>query len=259
MAVHVHRAGRVLEVTLDRPRVNAIDAATSRALGDAFTLLKDDPELRVGILAAGGEGVFSAGWDLKAVARGDEDDADFGAGGFAGLTEYFDLTKPVVAAVHGHAIGGGFEMALACDLIVMAEDAEFGLPEMRLGLLPDAGAIQRLPWRIPYNVAVEMFMLGRRMGAREAAHYGLVNAVVPRAEVLAKAREIAAQLADAAPLAMQALKELLHATQNLTIEERFEIVRSKRLPIHRRMLESQDRIEGVRAFTEKRAPDFRGV
>jgi crotonobetainyl-CoA hydratase len=256
--VRLERRGHVLEITLDRPKVNAIDAATSRALGNAFVTLRDDSELRVGIVTGAGEKLFSAGWDLRAVDRGEEEGADYGPGGFAGLTELWDLNKPVIAAVVGRAIGGGFELVLACDLVVMADDADFSLPEMRLGLLPDAGAIQRLPWKVPHNVALEMFLLGRPMGAAEAAHYGLVNSVQPRAQVMAKAREWADRLAAGAPLAVQALKEVMRAIANLPIQDRFEIIRKKSLPLHRRMSESKDRSEGIRAFVERREPRFKG-
>ncbi|MDA1072767.1 MAG: enoyl-CoA hydratase-related protein, partial [Proteobacteria bacterium] len=154
--VRVERNGHILEITIDRPKVNAIDAATSRRLGEAFVLLRDDPELRVGIITAAGWKVFSAGWDLKAIDSGDQqldnwwegEDADMG--GFAGITEMWNLDKPVIAALNGLAIGGGFEIALACDLIVAADHVAFALPEMPLGIVPDAGALQRLPRRLPY-------------------------------------------------------------------------------------------------------------
>lgn len=263
-AVKVVRRGRVLEVTLDRPKVNAIDLETSRMLDDAFVLLRDDPELRVGIVTGAGDRIFSAGWDLKALDRGDTQldewwaTADYGEGGFAGLTEMWDLNKPVIAAVNGFAIGGGFELALACDLIVAADHAAFALPEMLIGFLPDAGAVQRLPRRLPYHIAMEMFLLGRRMPAAEAAHYGLVNAVVPRAELMPKAREWADQLAESAPLAVQAVKEVLRAIEADTLEQAFQTMRTGDLPVYRVMLKSEDAQEGIRAFGEKRKPVFKG-
>ncbi|MFQ5939157.1 MAG: enoyl-CoA hydratase-related protein [Alphaproteobacteria bacterium] len=256
--VRTERRGPVLEITLDRPKVNAIDAATSRALGEAFATLRDDDALRAGIVTGAGEKIFSAGWDLKAVDRGEEDDANHGPGGFAGLTELWDLNKPVIAAVNGFAVGGGLELALACDLIVAAEHAEFSLPETILGLLADGGAVQRLPRRIPYNIALELLLLGRRMGAAEAAHYGLVNAVVPGPQVMDKAREWARTLAEAAPLAVQAIKEVLHAFESLSTERCFALMRSGKLSVYERMSASEDRLEGVRAFVEKRKPVFRG-
>ena len=173
-AVRTERRGHVLEITLDRPKVNAIDRATSIALGEAFAALRDDPDLRCGLITAAGDRIFSAGWDLKA-ADGAEDESvgrwwheDYGPGGFAGLTEMWDLNKPVIGAINGLALGGGLELAIACDLIIAADHAEFALPELPIGILPDSGGLQRVPRRLPHAVAMEMLLLGRRMPAAEA-------------------------------------------------------------------------------------------
>ncbi|MEO1000114.1 MAG: enoyl-CoA hydratase-related protein, partial [Pseudomonadota bacterium] len=147
--VLTERRGRILEITLDRPKANAIDAATSRALGAAFETLAGDAGLSVAIVTGGGERFFSAGWDLKAAAAGEAPDAPQGVGGFAGLTEYWDLKKPVIAALNGLALGGGFELALAADMIVAADHAEVGLPEATIGLIADSGGAIRLPRRLP--------------------------------------------------------------------------------------------------------------
>ena len=261
--VRVSRNGGVLEVVIDKPKANAIDMKVSQALGEAFVMLRDDPELSVGIITGGGERIFCAGWDLKAVESGEMSidnwwEDDYGPGGFAGLTELWDLNKPVIAALNGITLGGGVEIMLSCDLIIAAEHVEIGLPEMPLGIVPDAGAVQRLPRRIPYNKAMEMLLLGERMGAAEAARYGLVNAVVPADQLMSTARAWAGKLAGVAPLALQSIKELLRAIEGDTIQDAFNTMRSADLPIYRALLGSDDAQEGISAFVEKRAADFKG-
>ncbi len=257
-AVHLARRGRVLEVTLDRPKVNAIDAATSIALGEAFRQLQADDDLSVGIITGAGERFFSAGWDLKAASAGEPADADQGVGGFAGLTEYWDLNKPVVAAVNGLALGGGFELALAADLIVAADHAEFGLTEAAIGLVPDAGGVIRLPRRLPRSVAMEMMLTGRRAPATELEHWGLVIQTTDGGELMAAARSLADRIAACAPMSLQAIKEIDRATQGASEREAFRLMHEADLPVYRRIYDSDDAAEGIASVMEKRAPRWTG-
>jgi crotonobetainyl-CoA hydratase len=250
--------GQVLLVTLDRPKVNAVDVATSRALHAAFDRLEQDPALRVGVLTGAGERFFSAGWDLGAAAAGEDVEADHGPGGFGGLTELFSRRKPVVAAVNGLALGGGFEMVLAADLVVASETAELGLPEVTIGIIADSGGLLRLPGRLPAAVARELLLTGRRMGAAEALRWGLVNEVVPPDRLVEAALALATRVARGAPLALAAVLEVLETTEGLPVEEGFRVLRGGTLPAYRRMLDSEDAAEGPRAFAEKRPPVWRG-
>ncbi|MFF4253740.1 enoyl-CoA hydratase-related protein [Streptomyces sp. NPDC001663] len=257
-AVRLSTDDGILVVTLDRPKANAVDVATSRALYAAFERLRTDPELRVGVVTGAGERFFSAGWDLKAAAAGEAVDADHGPGGFAGLTEFFDLDKPVIAAVNGLALGGGFELALAADLIVAAEHAEFALTEATLGLVPDSGGVLRLPRRLPPAIATELLLTGRRMTAPEAARWGLVNQVVPRERLLPAAMALARQVCRSAPLALAAIKEITRRTEGRGVEEAFAAMRGPGMPAYQAVLASKDAEEGPRAFAEKRRPVWTG-
>lgn len=263
--VHLHRGGGVLEITIDRPPANAINKDVSAKIYEACCLLQDDKSLSVGIITGAGDKIFSAGWDLKEIAgkaSNEEalEEALDSPGGFAGISEFWDLYKPVIAAVNGLAVGGGFEIALASDIIIASEHVEFSLPEIRRGFLPDAGAVQRLPRRVPYNVAMELILTGRSMSATEAKHWGLVHEITPRNGVMERARELAQQIASGAPLALQALKEVLPAIHNLPLVEAFEQTRpnNPKLPLYQKMLSSDDFMEGPRAFAEKREPVWKG-
>jgi crotonobetainyl-CoA hydratase len=254
MPVSTHTVGRTLVVTIDRPPVNAIDVETSLALYEAFSRLRDDDELRVGIVTAAGDRVFSAGWDLKAAAAGESIEADHGPGGFAGLTELTDLGKPVIAAVNGLALGGGFELVLAADLVVAADHSEFALTEVTLGLVADAGGVLRLPKRLPRAIALEYLLTGQRLTAAEAQSLGLVNRVVPSRELARTALCLAESVCAAAPLAVSAVLEIVRETECIDVRRGFEILRSGRLPAYRAMLDSADAREGPRAFAERRTP-----
>jgi crotonobetainyl-CoA hydratase len=253
--ITVVRNGPLLEITIDRPNANAIDLAASRALNDAVTLLRDDKQLRIGIVTGAGERFFSPGWDLKAAAAGEESDEDWGPGGFGGLNHPRNLNKPIIAAVNGIACGGGFEIVLGCDIIVMEEHARFALPEINVGVLPDAGTI-KLRRRIPYHVAVEFLLTGRWMDASEAKHWGLANHVVPKGQAMSKAREIAGQLAAGPPLLFPAIKQLLRHSEMVAEHEAFAL--HDALDMVQQVVHSDDLKEGTRAFSEKRKPRWTG-
>jgi crotonobetainyl-CoA hydratase len=247
--------GSILQVTLDRPKANAIDLAASRRLNDIFGAFRDDPALRVAIVTGAGDRFFCAGWDLKAAAAGEESDEDWGPGGFGGLNHPRNLDKPLIAAVNGTACGGGFELVLGTDIIVMEDHARFALPEINVGVLADAGTI-KLRRRIPYHIAVEFLMTGRWMDAAEAKHWGLANHVVPTGQSLAKAKEIAKQLADGPPLLFPAIKQLLRHTETVSEHEAFALHDS--LHAVQKVIRSEDLKEGARAFADKRNPVWKG-
>ena len=255
--VTTERRAGILIITLNRPKANAIDVATSLELYAAFKTLNDDPELRVGIITGTGR-FFSAGWDLGAANDGEAVDADHGPGGFAGLTEYFDLTKPVIAAVNGLAVGGGFELALAADLIVASTAARFWLPEAQLGMLPDSGGLLRLPKAIPARLAREMILTGRRMEADEALALNLVTRVVAPDALLDSAMDLAETIARSAPLAIAAARDILRVTEGLDVAQGYAAMRGGTIPSYRAMLASDDALEGPRAFAEGRPPAWKG-
>jgi len=255
MPVKTEKIGQVLVITIDRPPANAIDVATSLELYEAFCWLRDEAELRVGIVTGAGDRFFSAGWDLKA---GESIEADHGPGGFAGLTEFADLGKPVIAAVNGLALGGGFEVVLAADLVIAVDHAEFALPEVTLGMVADSGGVLRLPKRLPRAVAAEYLLTGRRLAAADAVVWGLVNKVVPDRDLIAAALDLADSICAAAPLAVAAVLEIMRETEEMDVRIGFQLLRSGRLPAYRAMLGSADALEGPRAFADRRAPVWQG-
>ncbi len=257
-AVNYEVHGEVILITLNRPKANAIDAKTSHELGDAFIKFRDDNNLRVAIITGAGDRFFCGGWDLKAASDGEAVDADFGPGGFAGLTELWDLNKPVIAAVNGLAVGGGFELALAADLIIASSNAEFFVPEATLGIIPDSGGVLRLPHRLPKSVAMDMLMTGRRMDVNEAKHYGLVNRICPQDDLINQSHEWALQISKSAPLSIAAIKSVIRSTEMMDLEEAYELMRSGKIEAYQKMLHSEDAKEGPIAFSEKRPPKWKG-
>ncbi|MEV7239225.1 crotonase/enoyl-CoA hydratase family protein [Streptomyces sp. NPDC051020] len=245
------RRGGVLTITINRPaQKNAVDHEVAVKLAAAVDLLDADQELSVGVLTGAG-GVFSAGMDLKAFVKGEL--PLLPGRGFGGLTRT-PVRKPLIAAVEGWALGGGFELVLACDLIVAAEDARFGLPEVTRGLVAAEGGLVRLPRRLPYHVAVRVLLTGEPLTAAEGKEYGLVNELTPPGAALDGAHELARRVARNAPLALAAVKEVLRETQGLKGSDAFR----RQDELTSGLAASEDAREGARAFTEKRAPVWHG-
>lgn len=249
MTLHRERRGKTLVLRLDRPEArNAIDPPTAREIEDALDELEDDRALRCAVITGTGP-VFCAGADLKVVASGRGIDIMTPRGGFAGLVER-EVAKPLIAAVNGPALAGGFEIVLACDFVVAAADAVFGLPEVQRGLLAAAGGPLRLARRVPLATALEIAVLGDPIPAARAHDLGLVNRLVPAAQVLDEALTIADRIVANSPAAVRGARELVRRAADATEREAWALSRR----IMREVGSSPDALEGARAFVEKRSP-----
>jgi enoyl-CoA hydratase len=249
--VTVERDGAVIVVTINRPYArNAINRAVSVGIAEALAELDDRADLSVGIITGAG-GTFSAGMDLKAFLAGEN--VSVPGRGLAGLCQQ-PPQKPLIAAVEGWALAGGCEVALACDLIVAADNATFGIPEVKRGLVAGAGGLLRLPRRIPPAIAMELALTGDPLPAAEAHRLGLVNSLTEPGEALAGARTLAGRIVSNGPLAVAATKRIITESADWTMPEAWE----RQMAIMRPVFESEDAREGARAFAEKRAPVWRG-
>jgi crotonobetainyl-CoA hydratase len=254
-AVLTEQIGDVFLVTINRPEaMNAVNAEVATLIGEALESADNESSIRAIVLTGSGDRSFCAGVDLKAVARGEDTGPRPDPGwGFAGYVRHF-VSKPTIAAVNGFALGGGTELCLASDLVVAAESARFGLPEVKRGIIAGAGGAFRLPRALPRKVAMELLLTGESISAAEALRWGLVNRVVPRAQVVGAALELAAAITVNAPLSVQASKRLAYRA---SLEE--EEVDWQRSAIEgRRVVMSEDGREGPRAFAEKRVPVWKG-
>lgn len=249
--VRLERRESTLVITIDRPQArNAVNPAVAEGVSEGLRQLEEDDALGAGVLTGAG-GTFSAGMDLKAFAAGQR--PVIGDRGFAGLTNA-EIDKPLIAAVEGWAMGGGFEMALACDLVVAADTARFGLPEVKRGLVAGAGGVFRLPRRLPHHVAMEVMLTGQPLEAARAEHFGLVNRVVAEGRSVDAALELAGAITPNAPLALKAVKDIVRRTTGMDDSAAF----AEQGPFVERLRSSDDAAEGARAFAEKRSPDWRG-
>jgi enoyl-CoA hydratase len=250
-SVLIERDGPVLIMTINRPNVrNAINRQTSEAIALAMDELDNDPSLSIGILTGSGQH-FCSGMDLKAFLQGER--VELEGRGLAGIAERPPL-KPLIAAVEGYALAGGCEIALACDLIVAAKNAQFGIPEVKRGLIAGSGGLMRLPQRIPPQIALEYALTGKPMSASDAAHWGLVNRLTEPGGALAEARALALEISQNGPFAVRMTKHIMSQSPNWAVDQKWP----KQNEILEQVIASDDAREGALAFSEKRAPRWTG-
>ncbi len=264
MSIIYEKRGRVAYITINRPEArNAIDFATSQELSNAWKDFRDNNDLWIAVLTGAGDKSFSAGADLKSLipalsgqastGRGEQALEGVGDTGFGGITRNFECWKPIIAAVNGHCLAGGFEMMLACDLRIASENATFGLTEVRWGIIPAAGGTQRLPRIIPVAKAMEIILTGEPISAAEAYRIGLINKVVPQAELMNEVERLVDTLLQRGPLALRAAKQAMLQGLNMPLEDGMQLEQR----LMGELLRTEDAREGPLAFAQKRKPEFK--
>jgi enoyl-CoA hydratase/carnithine racemase len=254
--INYDKKGRIAYVTINRPeRLNALHPPANQELYHAFSDFRDDPDVWVAIVTGTGERAFSAGNDLKYTAEHGRRDRSLDIARFGGITSNFECWKPIIAAVNGFALGGGFELALACDIIIAADHAEVGLPEPRVGLVAGAGGVHRLPRHIPLKIAMGMLLTARRIPILEAQKLGLINEVVPLADLMSTAERWANEILEVAPLSARASKQMAMSGLGWPLD----VTMSRNYTEYQKAAASEDFLEGPRAFAEKRKPNWKGA
>lgn len=254
--INYEKKGRIAYVTINRPeRLNALHPPANQELYEAFGDFRDDPDVWVAIITGTGERAFSAGNDLKYTAEHGRRDRSLDIARFGGITSNFECWKPIIAAVNGFALGGGFELALACDIIIAADHAEVGLPEPRVGLVAGAGGVHRLPRHIPLKIAMGMMLTAKRISIQEAQKLGLINEVVPLADLMATAERWANEILEVAPLSARASKQMAMTGLGWPLD----VSLSRNYTEYQKAAASDDFVEGPRAFAEKRKPNWKGA